>query len=126
MTDLLRRALLRGYRIVRFAGYFCYELVASNVVVAWEIVRPRSGLAPVIIPLRLRTRPGLERTVYVGIVTLTPGTLALDLDDATGVLYVHGMHARDVTAFRARLRRLEDLQLAAWRPVRGPAENGDR
>lgn len=132
MTDrrrrsLPRRTLLRGFRIVHFLGYFCYELVASNVMVTWKIITPRPRLAPIVVAMPLRTRPGLERATYVGMVTLTPGTLALDLRDDSGTLYVHGMHALDVERFRGRLRRLEDLQLAAWRPVDAPpAQKGDR
>jgi multicomponent Na+:H+ antiporter subunit E len=126
MTGIPRRTALRCYRIVHFAAYFAYELTASNVMVAWEVVRPRTALAPVIVAMPLRTRPGLERTAFVGIVTLTPGTLALDLRDDPGVLYIHGMQARDVDAFRARLYRLEDLLLAAWRPVGAPGRKGER
>lgn len=122
MTDILRRTALRSYRIARFLGYFVYELVASNVIVAWEIITPRSGLAPVIIAMPLRARTRVERTVFVGIVTLTPGTLSLDMRDDPATLYVHGMHASDVDRFRARLRYLETLLLAAWRPVKDPED----
>jgi multicomponent Na+:H+ antiporter subunit E len=118
MTDLLRRTALRSYRIARFIGYFIYELAASNVMVGWEIATPRSGLSPVVIAMPLRVRPGSERTAFVGIVTLTPGTLSLDLSDRPSVLYVHGMHAHDIDRFRARLVRLENMLIAAWRPVR--------
>lgn len=117
MIDWLRRFAVRSYRIGRFVGYFIYELIASNVIVAWEIVTPRSGLSPVIIAMPLRSRTKGERTLFVGVVTLTPGTLSLDLRDEPATLYIHGMHASDVDRFRRRLHYLEDLLLAAWRPV---------
>ncbi|WP_103500136.1 Na+/H+ antiporter subunit E [Streptomyces sp. SM14] len=120
MIDMLRRIAVRSYRIGRFIGYFVYELIASNVIVAWEIITPRSGLSPVIIAMPLRSRTRGERTLFVGVVTLTPGTLSLDLRDEPGTVYIHGMHARDVDRFRTRLHYLEDLLLAAWRPV-GPS-----
>lgn len=121
LTDVLRRGVVRTWRIIRFIGFFIYELIASNVIVAWEIITPRSGLAPVIIAMPLRSRNRLERTLFVGVVTLTPGTLSLDLRDEPAILYVHGMHAKDIDRFRSRLHYLEDLLLAAWRPVKDPA-----
>jgi multicomponent Na+:H+ antiporter subunit E len=113
------RMVRRGYRVIAFLGYFGYQFLRSNLVVAGEILTPGSGLAPAIIELRLRCRTRLEIVSLANLVNLTPGTLSLQIRVDPPALYVHGMHAGDVAAFRHRLRNLEDRMLAAMRPVGG-------
>lgn len=119
MIGLLRRTGVRSYRILRFFVSFCYDLVESNIVVTWEIITPRSGIAPAIIRLPVRCRTPAELTAFVAAVTLTPGTLVLEVDEdaESPAIYVHGMHALDLEGFRRSLRRLEYVLLAAMRPV---------
>src|SRR3546814_16628213 len=66
----------------------------------------------------------------MGLITLTPGTMAVSLSPDRTRLIVHGMHASDTTAFRAALARLEaELLDAVRRRERGgtaPAEKQRR
>lgn len=117
MSGLARRAVLRGYRIAAFAVWFTAEFLRANAVVAWEILTPGHGVAPAIVTLPLRSRTPFEIASMICLVTLTPGTLALNLRGDPPALAVHGMHASDVEAFRTRLRDLEDRMLTAIRPV---------
>lgn len=117
-AGLPRRAAVRAGRIVSFVGYFAVRFVESNVMIAWEILTPGSRLAPAIIELPLRCRTAAEISTYVNLITLTPGTLTLEIDHDAPVIYVHGTHAADPEAFLGQLRELEDKMLAAWRPVR--------
>jgi multicomponent Na+:H+ antiporter subunit E len=103
---------------VRFLGFclhFVRELVTSNIVVGWDIVRPHPRLAPGIVRLPLRSRTDLEITMFANLISLTPGTLTLAVQNDPPVLYVHGMYAPDRDEFLAELYDLEGRMLTAMR-----------
>jgi multicomponent Na+:H+ antiporter subunit E len=102
-------------RLLAFAAYFLRELVAANAQVVWDVVTPRSRLAPGIAAVPLRSRSDLEVTLIANLVTLTPGTLSLAVLREPPVLYVHGMYARDADVFRDQISAMEKRMLAAVR-----------
>ena len=57
---------------------------------------------PVAVPLDV-TRPS-SITLLANIITLTPGTLSLDVAPSGNVLYVHAMHVQDADAFRKEIK----------------------
>lgn len=114
---LLRRTVVRTWRIVRFVTYFGWEFLLSNAAVLWEILTPGDGTSPAIIAAPLRSRRRVEIVSFANLITLTPGTLSVELLRDPPVIYLHGMFVRDVDRSLAQLRRLEDRMLAALRPV---------
>jgi multicomponent Na+:H+ antiporter subunit E len=102
-------------RLLVFAGYFARALVVANAQVVWDVLTPRSRLAPGIAALPLLSRSDLEVTLIANLVTLTPGTLSLAVQRDPPVLYVHGMYAEDPDEFRRELGEMERRMLDAVR-----------
>lgn len=102
-------------RLLAFAGYFARLLVAANWEVVADVLTPGSRLQPGIVALRLRCRSAGEITLLSSLITLTPGTLTIDVSDDLGTMYVHGMYAPDADEFRAELTDLETRMLHAVR-----------
>jgi multicomponent Na+:H+ antiporter subunit E len=117
LTGRTRRAALRSVRVIGFALYFGREFLVSNLVVLREILALRGRATPAVIEVRLRSRSTLEVVSLANLLTLTPGTLVLELATDPPTLYVHGMFAADPDAFVAQIHALEDRMLAALRPV---------
>lgn len=110
------RALTRPFRIVGFALYFLRELVVANLRVARDVLSPgMPNLRAGIVRFPTRTRPGWERTTLANAITMTPGTLTLEVDDAHDALYVHTLYAEDREAFTASLQAMEHHLLRALR-----------
>lgn len=107
--------LRRVGRLLAFAGYFARMLVVANWEVVADLLTPGSRLQPGIVALPLRCRSAGEITLLSDLITLTPGTLTIDVSEDLGVLYVHGMYAPDAEAFRAELTDLETRMLHAVR-----------
>ena len=80
------------------------ELLLSNAAVARSILRPVSSLSPgiVAVPLDLTSDAGI--TVLANLVTLTPGTLSLDVSPDRRTLYVHALDVADPDAFRREVK----------------------
>lgn len=105
----------RPWRLAYFLCWYFWQLVLSNAYVAWEVVTPRQTFRPGIIAVPVRSRTPVEVTTLANLITLTPGTISVDVDERRAILYVHGMHIQDPDSFRARTRRLEDQLLRVLR-----------
>jgi multicomponent Na+:H+ antiporter subunit E len=90
-------------RVFRFAGlffFFLWELLMANLRVAYEVLTPGYQMRAAIIAIPLDAKSDLEITVLANLITLTPGTLSLDVSQDRKILYIHAMHVRDVDKFR--------------------------
>lgn len=85
--------------IVRFFFFFIYELIKANIQVAYDVITPTFYMKPGIVSVPLDAKTDLEITLLANVISLTPGTLSLDVSDDKKVLYVHAMYIRDKEEF---------------------------
>lgn len=108
---------LRPLRAVGFVLWLLVQIVKSNLLVAWEIITPgdriRAGVVSVTLP---PCSDGLV-TLVANCITLTPGTLTLEVRREPTTLYVHVLHLRDVDDVR---RDVLDLLRRAVRAFGSP------
>ena len=76
---------------IRFFGFFVWQLLLSNLRVAYDVITPHLYMRPGIIAVPLDATTDREITLLANLITLTPGTLSLDLSDDRRTLYVHAM-----------------------------------
>jgi multicomponent Na+:H+ antiporter subunit E len=96
--------LVRLRRMSGFAGFFVKELVAANLKLAGHVLAPSAGARPGLIAVRLEARTDLEITMVANCITLTPGSLSLELSADRRTLYVHVMFTRDLERLRREIR----------------------
>lgn len=114
------RVVVRPVAALRLGLHFAWALVRASAIVAWEIVTPRNRIHQGIVATPLRTRsPGLITTI-ANMITLTPGTVTLEVQEDPPILYVHVLHLRTIDQVRGDIRRLEELTLAAFAVEREP------
>jgi multicomponent Na+:H+ antiporter subunit E len=89
---------LRVWRIARLIGFFLYELVVSSIRVAWDVLTPEHQSRPAIIEMPLDVRSDIEILLVTNLISLTPGTLSLDVTPDRKTLIVHAMFADDPEA----------------------------
>jgi multicomponent Na+:H+ antiporter subunit E len=89
---------------VRFVGFFLYELVLSNLRVAWDVLTPRANRQPGVVAVPLEKASDMEITVLANLVTLTPGSLSLDVAPDRSCLFVHAMFVDDPDRIRATIK----------------------
>lgn len=89
---------------IGFLAYLVYELAKANVLVAWWTISPLKRLSPALIVMPLdEGMTDAEITVLSNVITLTPGTLSLDVSPDRRLLTVHCMHAPDPEAVRREI-----------------------
>ncbi len=132
LTLALLRPPVRTHRVHplalgRFAATFLWLLVTSSWAVAVTVLRPtpaRRRAGVVTCPL---TQPDpLVATVVADAITLTPGTLTLDVRSEPPAVEVHVLGLGDPDEVRAGVAELERLVLRALEPVGGPTEGTSR
>jgi len=104
------------YHFVSFVTYFLWEIIVGAVDVAMATLWPFRKLRPGIVAVPLDTRSAAEQTLLANAVTLTPGTMSIDLSPDGKTLYVHVFDAENPESVRraikdgleARLIRLFD------------------
>lgn len=99
---------------LRYFAYAMRSLVESSAVVAWEIVTPGSRINSGIVEAPLRTHSQGVQTLVANTVSLTPGTLTLEIRQDPPSLFIHVMHLAEIDDVRAEISRLEDLAFAAF------------
>ena len=95
----------RVFRVIRLFLFFLYELVVSSLRVAWDVLTPRHHSKPAIIEMPLDVKSDFEILLVTNLISLTPGTLSLDVTPDRSTLIVHAMFADDPEAL---VRELKD------------------
>ena len=106
--------IVRPAAAARFVLYFCCKLVESSVVVARAVVAPRDAVHTGVVSVPLVGCTDAVATLIADAITLTPGTLTLEIQRDPLVLRVHALDVRDVEQVRSDVRRLEVLAIRAF------------
>lgn len=105
---------VRPLALAQFIGLVAIDLVRSTVTVATEVLTPTDHTDEAIVLVDPRPDPVDHPLLMVVAVTITPGTAVVDIDQATGEMYLHLLHAHkadDVTPHVQRLNRLANAAL---------------
>lgn len=89
---------------IKFVFYFIKELIKANLIVAYDIITPKDYMKPGIVAVPLEAKTNLEITLFANLITLTPGTLSLDVSTDKKTLYVHGLYVKDAESFKKELK----------------------
>ncbi len=91
-------------RLIHLAFLFVYELIVSSLRVVWDVITPTHLSRPGIIAMPLDAKGDGEVLLVANLISLTPGSLSLDVSDDRKTLYVHAMFIDDPDALRQELK----------------------
>ena len=94
----------KALRLVEFILFFVGQLVLSSLRVAADVVTPRHRARPGILAVPLEVRTNGEITLLANLVSLTPGSLSLDVSEDRSTLFVHVMFLDDPEAARREIK----------------------
>jgi multicomponent K+:H+ antiporter subunit E len=80
---------------LRLLGVFAYDIVVANLAVARAALSPRMPIRPQFVRVPLDIQEPAAAALLAAMVTLTPGTVSVDLDLERRVLRVHGLLVDD-------------------------------
>lgn len=120
LPEVPSQGRVRPVALVRLLLIFLWELVEASVTVVLQVLHPRAELRQGVVAVPVVGVSDRLLTMLANAVSLTPGTLALEVDRPKGVLYVHvldlGGGAGGVEDVRRSILRLERLIILALGP----------
>lgn len=102
LVIMMRRFFKERIYIVRlWAAFklmllFFRELILSNISVLLLVIRPKLTIQPMIFALPTELERDWEITLLSSLITLTPGTIVVNVSDDQNTLYIHAIHVNDV------------------------------
>ena len=99
-----RSYFLRSWRVVRLILYFLYELVMSSVRVAYDVLTPNDYSTPAILEMPLDVKTDFQILLITNLISLTPGTLSLDVSSDRKTLTFHAMYADNPEALISEMK----------------------
>jgi len=86
---VLKHPLRYWYFIAFYLPIFLWECFKANIDVAYRVLHPKLPINPGIVKVKTSLRSDTALTFLANSITLTPGTLSVDIDSDNGILYVH-------------------------------------
>jgi len=98
------RYAVRAFRVVGLVLYFLRELLVSSVRVAIDVLRPSLTMTPAVIAVPIALGDDAQVTLLANLISLTPGTLSIDVAADGSTLYVHAMYGEDPAGVRQHIK----------------------
>lgn len=117
LTEVHEDDDVRLVPLLRFGAHFAVDLVRASLQVALMVVQPRPQLRQAVLAVPVRGASDRLLTLLANAISLTPGTLTLEVDRPRSTLYVHvidvGPDPQALEQVRASIRKVEHLAVQA-------------
>ena len=80
---------------IYFIPVFLWECLKANIEVAYRVIHPSMPISPGIVKVRTKLRSESGLTFLANAITLTPGTMSVDIDGENGYLYIHWINVQE-------------------------------
>ncbi|MGA7978593.1 MAG: Na+/H+ antiporter subunit E [Chromatiaceae bacterium] len=97
--------LWRPLLTLRLTARLLWDILIANLVVARLVLGPRSGLKPAFVRVPVALDNQLALTMLAGAISLTPGTVSVDVRPNDGFILVHSLHVENVQTMVADIKR---------------------
>ena len=87
-------APLRYVWFIVYIPLLFYYMLIANFDVVYRVIHPKMPIKPGIVAVKTTLKSESGRTTLANSITLTPGTLTVDITD-DGILYVHWINVRE-------------------------------
>jgi len=104
MIHLLWKIIRKVPLIIGFVLFYVKEILLANLRIAYDVLTPRHRMKPGIIAVPLDVRTDLEIITLANLITITPGTMSLDISADRRILYVHAMDINDAEKLRRKIK----------------------
>lgn len=97
IVDPEERPFLILVRMVAYLPWLAKEIIKSNIDVARRVWQPDMPISPTIVTVKASQRTALGLVLHANSITLTPGTLSIDVEP--GEIEVHALARELIDAF---------------------------
>ena len=98
------KLMSKFFRLVGFLGFYLKELLLANLRVAHDAVTPTHHMRPAFLAIPLDATTDAEILLFANLMTMTPGSVSVDVSSDRRVLYVHVMYVEDPALERREIK----------------------
>lgn len=95
---------VRFFRFLWFVAYYITELVMSSLYVAYDIITPKKLTQPGIVEVPVSLNNETAIIAYANLISMTPGSLTMDMSSDKKKIYVHAMYLYDREKFISKMK----------------------
>lgn len=88
-------SLKRYLWFLYYIPLFIWECIKANIDVAYRVAHPDLPINPGIVKVKTLLKSDTGLTFLANSITLTPGTMSVDIDEENGFLYIHWIDVKD-------------------------------
>ncbi|KAA9023987.1 Na+/H+ antiporter subunit E [Niallia endozanthoxylica] len=88
--------LFRLWSFVKLIFLFIKELVLSNISIVKIVLKPNLDMRPAIFAMETELTEDWQITLLSSLITLTPGTLVIDVSEDNKTLFIHAMNIGEI------------------------------
>ncbi|MCS7063923.1 MAG: Na+/H+ antiporter subunit E [Methylacidiphilales bacterium] len=97
---------------LNFLLFYLQEFLLSNLRVAKDVLSPHPQIAPDFIELPLDLQNDVAIFLLANLITMTPGTLTVDLSEDKKTLLIHSIYVHDPVALKLDLKQNFERRIA--------------
>jgi multicomponent Na+:H+ antiporter subunit E len=98
-NELDQRYFYRVPKTLGFVFFFLYEMIMANIAVAYDVITPKYFFKPGIIEYPMDAKTDLEINLLSTVISMTPGTLIIDISEDKKSLFIHVMYLKNKEHF---------------------------
>jgi multicomponent Na+:H+ antiporter subunit E len=101
-----RKSFFQVFFLMELLIFFTKEMFKASFQVAWEVISPKLSIEAGMIAVPLDVKKNLEITILASLISLTPGTLSVEISEDKSYLFVHAMYIPfgDVDKLKAEIK----------------------
>ena len=88
--------MIKLFQFFEFAVFYLKEIICSNLRVAYDVLTPRHHMRPEILDVDVTGLTDRQKLVLVNLVTMTPGSISIDLSDDSHIIRIHAMYVENI------------------------------
>jgi multicomponent Na+:H+ antiporter subunit E len=92
------------FLLIALILFYLWEMFLSNLRVAYYVLSPLDKMRPGVVAVPLDAKTDLEIMLFANFITMTPGTLSLDVSEDRRMLYVHAIYVDDAKQLKKKLK----------------------
>lgn len=102
------KILKTTYYMIEFIVFYLIKLVQSNIYIAYDILTPKMHTDPCLIKVPLFIKSDIGLLLFSNLLSMTPGTLSIDMTDDKKFLEVHVLYKKNEHKMLAEIQEVQE------------------
>lgn len=106
--------LRRIINLIAFIGYYIFEMVKANLILARDILSKNPGFKPGIVKIELEAKTDQEILLLANLISMTPGSLCMHISEDKSAIYVHDMYVSNPDEVKHKIKHDLEKRILAF------------